>query len=160
SSHIRPLTPRHPRLARAAAPRGAAARRASRISCGASGSKAIVPPCRTNTDGRHLSPFRRSSVGTTPRRRTASVGGSETILVVEDEESVRELGRNVLQRFGDHVLLAATPQEAVAIAERHSPIDLLVSDVVLPQINGPALARQIAGAARCAHIDPMLPIAS
>ncbi len=75
---------------------------------------------------------------------TASVGGAETVLVVEDEHAVRELVRKVLERAGYRVLAAATPHEALAIVDQHPDgINLLMSDVVLPQMGGRALAEQI-----------------
>jgi hypothetical protein len=70
--------------------------------------------------------------------------GSETILVVEDEPGVRQLVGRVLERYGYRVLLAATPREALALAEHHmDPIHLLMSDVVLPEMSGRSLASQI-----------------
>ncbi len=73
--------------------------------------------------------------------------GTETLLVVEDEFGLRELVRRSLEPHGYRVLLAATPQEALAIAREHpDPIHLLISDVVLPEMAGPALARQILAA--------------
>jgi len=74
----------------------------------------------------------------------AVLTGTETVLVVEDEPGVRELVRLVLERQGYRVLLAATPHEALAIIEGTAdPIHLLMSDVVLPEMSGPALADQI-----------------
>jgi PAS domain S-box-containing protein len=74
----------------------------------------------------------------------AALTGSETILVVEDEPGVRELARKVLARYGYRVLVAATPQEALALAERsRDPIHLLVSDVVLPEMSGRSLANLV-----------------
>jgi two-component system cell cycle sensor histidine kinase/response regulator CckA len=71
--------------------------------------------------------------------------GSETILVVEDEPGVRALLAKVLHRYGYRVLLAATPHEALDLARQYAdPIDLLMTDVVLPEMNGRALAQQIA----------------
>jgi signal transduction histidine kinase/ActR/RegA family two-component response regulator len=73
-----------------------------------------------------------------------ALGGTETILLVEDEPSVRELTRLILERHGYELLVAADPLEALAIVERHdSPIDVLVSDVVMPLLSGPELARRI-----------------
>jgi PAS domain S-box-containing protein len=73
-----------------------------------------------------------------------SLLGSETILVVEDEESVRKLVRKALERYGYRVLLAATPSEALEVARAEtSTIHLLLSDVILPQMSGSALASQI-----------------
>jgi two-component system, cell cycle sensor histidine kinase and response regulator CckA len=70
--------------------------------------------------------------------------GSETILVVEDEPGVRELVRRVLERYGYRVLLAASPSEALALIDRFAdPIQLLMSDVVLPEMSGRALASQL-----------------
>jgi len=60
-------------------------------------------------------------------------GGSETILLVEDEAAVRQLGRRVLEGAGYHVLEAPDPYDALALAAGTSaPIDLLLSDVVMP----------------------------
>jgi two-component system, cell cycle sensor histidine kinase and response regulator CckA len=70
--------------------------------------------------------------------------GSETILVIEDEPGVRLFVRRVLERYGYQPLLAATPREALDLAERHDgPIHLMMSDVVLPEMSGPSLAAQI-----------------
>jgi two-component system cell cycle sensor histidine kinase/response regulator CckA len=73
-----------------------------------------------------------------------ALGGNETILLVEDEPSVRELARLILERHGYELLVASDPLEALAIVERHdAPIDVLVSDVVMPLLSGPELARRI-----------------
>jgi len=70
--------------------------------------------------------------------------GRETILVVEDELAVRELVRKVLERSGYRVIVAATPREALDIVDKNpAVIDLLMSDVVLPQMGGRALAEQL-----------------
>ena len=74
---------------------------------------------------------------------TGKLEGSETILVVEDEQSVRQLVRRVLQRFGYTVLLASAPSEATDLISSTSPIHLLITDVVLPQMSGRALADQL-----------------
>jgi CheY-like chemotaxis protein len=67
-------------------------------------------------------------------------GGAETILLVEDEEIVRRLTRDLLTSFGYRVLDVASGEEALAVDE---PYDLLVSDVVMPGMNGVELARQL-----------------
>jgi PAS domain S-box-containing protein len=63
--------------------------------------------------------------------------GTETILLVEDEQSVLNLGREILERLGYTVISAITPSEALALAEHHQgPIHLLITDVVMPEMNG------------------------
>jgi two-component system, cell cycle sensor histidine kinase and response regulator CckA len=70
--------------------------------------------------------------------------GSETVLLVEDEGAIRELIRKVLSGYGYRVLNAIDTVDALAIAERHDgPIDLLVSDVVMPHMSGPELAQRL-----------------
>jgi two-component system cell cycle sensor histidine kinase/response regulator CckA len=71
------------------------------------------------------------------------LGGAETVLVVEDEETVRRLVAKFLERRGYAVLTASDSLEALAIGRDHrGPIDLLVTDVVMPSMNGPELAEQ------------------
>jgi PAS domain S-box-containing protein len=71
--------------------------------------------------------------------------GSETVLLVEDEEAVRDLVREVLAMQGYRVLEAATAAEALAIGEKHDGvIHLLVSDVVMPGMSGKELAERLA----------------
>jgi len=71
-------------------------------------------------------------------------GGNETILVVEDEGSVRALARRVLVRAGFRVLEAPSPSEALRLAQDHaSEIRLVLSDVVMPEMSGPALAERL-----------------
>jgi two-component system cell cycle sensor histidine kinase/response regulator CckA len=72
--------------------------------------------------------------------------GNETILLVEDEESVRVLVGSVLRRQGYRVFEAPTPKAAWEIFERHAAeIDLVVSDVIMPEMSGPALAQRLVG---------------
>ena len=67
-----------------------------------------------------------------------------TILVVEDEEDVRELARDVLEMNGYTVLEALDVADATRLARTHpGPIDLLVTDVVMPGVSGPELARRL-----------------
>ena len=73
-----------------------------------------------------------------------SRGGSETVLVVEDETAVRELVAKILERHGYAVVSASSPKEAVAqIRSQHAGIDLLLTDVVMPVDSGPILAERL-----------------
>ncbi len=76
---------------------------------------------------------------------TAPTGrGTETVLVVEDEGEVRGLIHAVLTDFGYTVLSAGRPGEALELAGRHpGPIHLLVTDMVMPEMGGPVLARRL-----------------
>ncbi|MFH7320457.1 response regulator [Desulfurivibrio sp. D14AmB] len=72
------------------------------------------------------------------------VGGKETILLVEDDEAILMVTARILEGLGYRVLTAATPGAALEVAARHpEKIDLLLSDVVMPELNGQELARQI-----------------
>lgn len=70
--------------------------------------------------------------------------GSETILLVEDEDSLREVTRNYLTNKGYTVLVASQAEEAMAVAAgRSGPIDLLLTDVILPGNSGVQLAQKL-----------------
>jgi DNA-binding response OmpR family regulator len=71
--------------------------------------------------------------------------GTETILIVEDEDEVRARACEVRATYGYEVLQARTPAEALLIAERHSgPIHLLLTDVIMPGMSGRILAERLA----------------
>jgi PAS domain S-box-containing protein len=67
--------------------------------------------------------------------------GAGTILVVEDDQAVRKLVAKILVEAGYRVLVAALPNEAIALAAWESSIDVLVTDVVMPEMNGHELAQ-------------------
>ena len=67
-----------------------------------------------------------------------------TILVVEDEEEVRALTRDVLEMHGYAVLEALDADDALRLGVTHpGTIDLLITDVVMPRVSGPELARRL-----------------
>jgi two-component system, cell cycle sensor histidine kinase and response regulator CckA len=72
-------------------------------------------------------------------------GGSETILLVEDEAPVRELVRRVLEDVGYVVLAAGLPSEAERLLEETHEVDLLLTDVVMPEMSGYDLALKVTG---------------
>jgi CheY-like chemotaxis protein len=72
-------------------------------------------------------------------------GGSESVLLVEDEDAVRRLVCRVLEGAGYRVFEAETPLEALHFCEQHpEPIDLMVTDVVMPGMSGRELASRTA----------------
>ena len=82
-------------------------------------------------------------LGAAPVSRTA-VGGTETVLLVEDEESVRQLVRDTLVSKGYCVLEAENGQAGMAAAAKHpGKIDLVITDVVMPGMSGRELAQRI-----------------
>ena len=85
------------------------------------------------------------AASTTSTESGPNVGGTRTILVVEDEEDVGILVRRMLVRAGYRVLAALNAGEAILACEQHEgPIDLMISDVIMPKMNGPALAARVA----------------
>jgi two-component system, cell cycle sensor histidine kinase and response regulator CckA len=85
----------------------------------------------------------------TPVEKSAAAGGRETILLVEDEETVRRFTQTLLEGSGYVVLAAAGGGEALAeIQSKKRVVDLLVTDVVMPRMNGKELAQ------RLTHLSP------
>ncbi|MFI5231032.1 MAG: response regulator [Gemmatimonadales bacterium] len=77
----------------------------------------------------------------TPPRGSQPVGGGESVLLVEDDDAVRRVTSRMLQGLGFSVMTAASPRQALDLARDHiGGIDVLLSDVIMPGINGRELA--------------------
>jgi signal transduction histidine kinase len=83
--------------------------------------------------------------GVEPNRHAAApTTGTETVLLVEDEDTVRFLIRNILESKGYRVLEARRGTEALSLCERHTgPLHLLLTDLVMPEMDGRELAEQL-----------------
>ncbi len=80
----------------------------------------------------------------TPQRGTEAVGGGESILLVEDDDAVRRVTSRMLEGLGFRVIAAAGPRQALDLARDHiGTIDVLLSDVIMPGINGRELAEAV-----------------
>ncbi len=76
-----------------------------------------------------------------------SLHGHETVLVAEDNDDVRDLTTRMLRGYGYFVIPAADGPSAIAAAESHKgPIDLLITDVVMPAMSGATLGGRLAAA--------------
>jgi CheY-like chemotaxis protein len=79
-----------------------------------------------------------------PAPEAARAWSGATILLVEDERAVRDMTTLVLGRAGYRVLAAATPSEASTLFDEHgASIDLLLTDIVMPEMHGPVLAQRL-----------------
>jgi len=79
-----------------------------------------------------------------PSKSIESLRGTETILLVEDHAPLLDLARGFLQGLGYHLLTANLPLEALEISSRYThKIDLLLTDVLIPGMNGRELAHEL-----------------
>ncbi|HDR04107.1 MAG TPA: PAS domain-containing sensor histidine kinase, partial [Candidatus Marinimicrobia bacterium] len=78
------------------------------------------------------------------KRPPDDISGIETVLMVEDEEVILDTGKYLLEDLGYKVLTALSPQEAIRISEEFKGhIDLLITDIVMPKMNGRELAKRL-----------------
>jgi PAS domain S-box-containing protein len=83
-------------------------------------------------------------IATTAEHAAITPRGTETVLLAEDDEALRALGERVLSAFGYNVLVARTGAEALRIvAEHRGRIDLIATDVVMPEMNGSQLVTKV-----------------
>jgi len=92
-------------------------------------------------------PVHREEAGAARSRKTAKakkdeLWGSGTVLLVEDEPMVRSVAERALTRHGYTVITADNGEDALEIIARNEPIDLLISDVVMPGMDGPTMVRE------------------
>jgi two-component system cell cycle sensor histidine kinase/response regulator CckA len=80
---------------------------------------------------------------TAVRLKTAPQRGTETNLLVEDEEAVRDLTETVLSSYGYRVIVTRDPEHAQSIVATGLPINLVLTDVVMPSMSGRELARKL-----------------
>ena len=79
-----------------------------------------------------------------PRSAADDLHGKETVLLVEDQDQVRAVAQGILQRHGYCVITTGRPVDALSLCEEHDgPIDLLLTDVVMPQMSGVELAKRV-----------------
>ena len=91
---------------------------------------------------RHMGPVEK--VGAATQKPVADLTGTGTILLVEDEPDVRSLNSRALTQRGYTVLSAANGREALEVFEgQNGAIDLVVSDVMMPEMDGPTLAKEL-----------------
>jgi two-component system, cell cycle sensor histidine kinase and response regulator CckA len=80
-----------------------------------------------------------------PVQPVTTLRGTETVLLVEDDDQVRAVARSILRATGYQVIDARSPEEAIVQSEKHKgTIHLLLTDVVMPQMGGPELAKRLA----------------
>ena len=92
-------------------------------------------------------PVHQEEAGAARQRKTEKtkkdeLWGSGTVLLVEDEPMVRSVAERALTRHGYSVITADSGEDALAVLAKNEPIDLLISDVVMPGMDGPTMVRE------------------
>ena len=91
-----------------------------------------------------IAPATRAAETSGSRTPQRAAGKGETVLVVEDEPSVRRFTTSLLERIGYHVISCESGEQALELSKDYSgPIDLLLTDVVMPGLQGPELAKDL-----------------
>ncbi len=97
----------------------------------------------------YLPPHEAQQAVATPNAKESArkmPSGDETILLVEDEPAILRMGREMLEKLGYTVLAAEKPEDALQLAKEHGPrIHLLITDVIMPEMNGRELASKLSG---------------
>ena len=92
----------------------------------------------------YLPRYKGSGVEKTIKEEIISPIGTETVLVVEDDEQILKLSQKILERQGYTILSARVPGEAIVLCEKYADeIHLLITDVVMPGMNGKELMERI-----------------
>jgi two-component system cell cycle sensor histidine kinase/response regulator CckA len=93
---------------------------------------------------RHIPDHKAPVVEVEAPAQSADLTGQGTLLLVEDEDAVRSFASRALESRGYHVLTASSGVEALEVVKEHSgKIDLVVSDVVMPEMDGPTLLKEL-----------------
>ena len=101
-------------------------------------------PGQGTTFSIYLPSFASETVIAETSRTEEPAGGTETVLLVEDDAAILNLGKTMLQRLGYTVLAANTPMMAIQLAQEHAgEIPLLITDVVMPEMNGRELVQRL-----------------
>ena len=109
-------------------------------------------PGQGTTFSIYLPSFANEMVTAETRRAEESCGGTETVLLVEDDAAILNLGKTILQRLGYTVLAANTPMAALElVAEYAGEIHLLITDVVMPEMNGRELVQRLSALRPAMH---------
>ncbi len=100
-------------------------------------------PGRGTTFKIYFPRFLGESVPVEPERERP-LGGSETVLIVEDEPQILLLAKRILEHYGYKTMSAGSPGEALLLLEKYSgPVDLLLTDVIMPNMSGPELKARV-----------------